>query len=333
MTKRDLVAAAGATVAVMGIVGIALIKSHFREAAAREVEVQRLAAVHGEAPDRIARARAAVEDESFIDSVDQAPLDRAFAELAPLRELNPAPAGLAQVDAELAMLQQRLHRRGAVRSLDAAYNAAEVNRWQDVQLALAAARVHVQSSADPNLVARLATLEERAAPFVQATAAITVARRALDTEHPDALAAEVAYDGALAQLRALSADVRTTLRAELTPLERQLTSKRARNHRAAARIQAERERAAARLLQCGTAPGISAWDGELFGAESFVERGAHDPSSIDVENCTVPQLSTSRNQCWLSTCDVRGTNAFGAMVLNRMQFEVQHGEIVAARRR
>lgn len=324
---------AGAAVVVIGVFAWAFVSTRERAAAARAVEEQRVAAVYAEAPDRIARARAVVADESFIESVDQSVLARAFAELVPLRNVTPAPPELAQVDAELAMLQQRLHRRGAVRSLDAAYNAAEVNRWSDVHLALAAARVHVQSSADANLAARLVTLEERAAPFVQATAAVTAARRALDSEHSDALAAELAYDGALAQLRGLRDDVRSAMRAELTPLERELSSKRARNHRAAARVQAERERAAARLLQCGTAPGLSGWDGELFGAELFVERGAHDPSSIDVENCTVPQLSTSRNQCWLSTCDVRGTNAFGATVLNRMLFEVRHGEIVAARRR
>lgn len=81
--------------------------------------------------------------------------------------------------------------------------------------------------------------------------------------------------------------------------------------------------------RCGAErPSLSVFEGELIGSESYVAQTAHDPDSIDVENCTPPALG---RQCWESTCDVRGRNAFGAMVLNRMTFVVVRGEVVDAR--
>ena len=89
------------------------------------------------------------------------------------------------------------------------------------------------------------------------------------------------------------------------------------------RVEADRRRAqeaedGAYAAACGKKPAIGGWDGELVGLESALQRTAHDPDSIDVENCTDPVL-TSRN-CWVSTCDVRGRNAFGAKVLQRKTF-------------
>jgi len=49
--------------------------------------------------------------------------------------------------------------------------------------------------------------------------------------------------------------------------------------------------------------------------ESKIEESAHDPDSIDVSNCTRPVLS--KDNCWVSTCDVRGKNAFGALTLQK----------------
>ncbi|HEX2880023.1 MAG TPA: hypothetical protein VHO25_10875, partial [Polyangiaceae bacterium] len=69
---------------------------------------------------------------------------------------------------------------------------------------------------------------------------------------------------------------------------------------------------------CGPKPVWSGWDGEIVGLESAIARSAHDPDSIDVENCTDPVLMTQR--CWRFTCEVRGNNAFGAKVLNVRTF-------------
>lgn len=63
-----------------------------------------------------------------------------------------------------------------------------------------------------------------------------------------------------------------------------------------------------------------------------MRRIANDPDSIDVEQCTQPSLAVNTQHCWLSTCSVLGRNGFGAMIRNRMQFEVQRGQVVSASR-
>lgn len=70
---------------------------------------------------------------------------------------------------------------------------------------------------------------------------------------------------------------------------------------------------------CGDPPQRSSWDGEIVGLESHIQQTAHDPDSIDVENCTIPQL-TSDKVCWLFTCQVRGKNMFGAKILLERSF-------------
>jgi hypothetical protein len=81
---------------------------------------------------------------------------------------------------------------------------------------------------------------------------------------------------------------------------------------------------AAPAARCGEAPKINAWDGELVGLEAMLKQTAHDPGSIDVEDCTPPELN--EKYCWLSVCKVRGRNAFGALVLNHTLFGYAHGE-------
>ena len=75
----------------------------------------------------------------------------------------------------------------------------------------------------------------------------------------------------------------------------------------------ERELAelAALKVLCGDAPvGCGGgWDGECIGAKSAFKRIAHDPDSVDVENCSTPVLT--RKHCWVSECTVRAKNAFG----------------------
>lgn len=78
--------------------------------------------------------------------------------------------------------------------------------------------------------------------------------------------------------------------------------------------------------QCGAAPKVSQWDGELVGLEAHIEETANDPDSIDVENCTEPRLH--KKLCWVSECSVRGKNAFGALILRRMQFAYARGSFV-----
>jgi hypothetical protein len=71
---------------------------------------------------------------------------------------------------------------------------------------------------------------------------------------------------------------------------------------------------------CGAQPKRSAWDGEIAEVTLTVRQVAHDPDSIDVKNCTPPLLS--KKDCWVTTCDVRGKNAFGAFVLSQRTFSI-----------
>ncbi len=69
---------------------------------------------------------------------------------------------------------------------------------------------------------------------------------------------------------------------------------------------------------CGDKPQRSGWDGEIVGLEAHIKQTANDPDSIDVENCTLPQLT--EKHCWVSTCNVRGKNAFNALILLRKTY-------------
>lgn len=84
------------------------------------------------------------------------------------------------------------------------------------------------------------------------------------------------------------------------------------------RAEEEDAKIAAYKELCGEKPEISSWDGEIIGLEAVIRRNAHDPSSIDVEKCSNPVLTL--NNCWVSTCNVRGKNAFGALILNRVTY-------------
>lgn len=76
------------------------------------------------------------------------------------------------------------------------------------------------------------------------------------------------------------------------------------------------------MAVCSREPYRSDWDGEYGTVESAVKRAAHDPSSIDVLNCT--QAVLYRDQCWVTTCEVRGKNAFGAKVLEQRRFSISN---------
>ncbi|MCA9563342.1 MAG: hypothetical protein KC561_07625 [Myxococcales bacterium] len=100
--------------------------------------------------------------------------------------------------------------------------------------------------------------------------------------------------------------------------------RRSRIERHVRRQREETERARAYRAFCGPRPERSGWDNGFREAERLLSRSAHDPGSIDVENCSPPTL-TSEN-CWETTCQVRGRNAFGAQVLNYYTFHMTTDE-------
>lgn len=102
---------------------------------------------------------------------------------------------------------------------------------------------------------------------------------------------------------------------------------RARAQAAAQKRKEEKAQAEAQTLAtvCGPKPTLGAWDGEVIGLERALRQTAHDPDSIDVENCTSPALT--RNRCWVTSCNVRGRNAFGGMILTRKRFAISSAGI------
>lgn len=91
---------------------------------------------------------------------------------------------------------------------------------------------------------------------------------------------------------------------------------------AAAEARREQEKAAAEayIALCGLEPTCGGWDGECVGIEGALKEVAHDPRSIDVENCSTPKLTA--DNCWVTTCSVRGKNAFGALVRSDKTFSI-----------
>ncbi len=79
--------------------------------------------------------------------------------------------------------------------------------------------------------------------------------------------------------------------------------------------------------RCGPVPDMGGGEAELAGAEDFIKRTAHDPSSVEVENCSPPVLTA--RACWLSTCDVRQNNEFGADTLVLYEFSVGRAGVLA----
>lgn len=136
----------------------------------------------------------------------------------------------------------------------------------------------------------------------------------------DALQRATALQGADASLRGLVTGFEPERKkAEVTAMKAGIAGavasvKAAENKRIAAE---EAAKAAAQAYQamCGEAPVLSPWDGELIGLESTIKETANDPDSIDVSKCTQPVLT--KDNCWLSTCNVRGKNGFGALILQR----------------
>lgn len=144
------------------------------------------------------------------------------------------------------------------------------------------------------------------------------------------LAADSEWDSALAKIaeaKKVNADFGNVIRngfepdklkAKVTSLKAGIASGVATEKRRLKKEEEQRAKDEAYAALCGPAPVVGAWDGELVGLERALKETANDPDSIDVENCTQPVLTKGR--CWMSTCNVRGKNAFGALILLRKTY-------------
>ena len=85
-------------------------------------------------------------------------------------------------------------------------------------------------------------------------------------------------------------------------------------------------RIAAEKIFYGEKPVRSAWDGSYREVERHLESAAHDPDSIDIENCTEPYKA---KEGWIVLCKYRGKNAFGGMVLNHNWFVIRQNRVIS----
>jgi hypothetical protein len=74
---------------------------------------------------------------------------------------------------------------------------------------------------------------------------------------------------------------------------------------------------------CGPAPERRAWNGIYMGLERAFKEIANDPDSIDFVSCT-ELAKKNPPACWITACDVRGKNIFGAKILRSMAFSKNH---------
>lgn len=216
--------------------------------------------------------------------------------------------------------------------LQRSQSAAEAAEWEQSRTAY----LHADRVAQAGVVPVEGYLE-RASPieraFETSWAAWTICDEATATatfEYLNALQAHDAYVRALARLEEIRAEDAAVC--EVSPAESTQSLLALRNQVAARASQLRRENQvnAAQQERCGPAPQVWGFRDTLPGAEEFERSRAHDPSSIRVEACEQPSLSSDRSRCWLTACTVRGKNAFGALVAHRAVFETVGGRILTA---
>lgn len=126
----------------------------------------------------------------------------------------------------------------------------------------------------------------------------------------------------VAELEATSSELRhyipsnLNLKNERKVIERELASAK----KKLAVVKNQEAFVAAYAATCGEKPLRSSWDGKIVEVKMALTYSAHDPDSIEVTDCTDPTMS--EENCWVTTCRVRGKNIFGALVLNENTFSI-----------
>lgn len=261
----------------------------------------RAAACRSSAPSTLQRARAQLEvgraasaESRFADAVALASQARAM--MQEVVALRPPVAGAAELDAAAEALRAQAEQSQLAVQAEAARVAAEARALESLDQVLAEATSLVRESPGDDVI----DYDRRLRALAQVLGAEPAAAR---------------------ERAARDIDRR------IAAIDRRRSGIRRQVERA------EQELAALALYRtlCGSEPPtLSAWDGELVGSERVLAENANDPDSIDVERCTTPVLT--RDDCWATTCQVRGRNAFGGLVLNHVRFSVAaHGRILSYR--
>lgn len=269
---------------------------------------------------------------SAIGEAREAEHQRELADARQAEELRSKQAAAVELLASAPSLVQRAreHVRLARVHFGAEEYSAATNEAVEAQSVIAPVE-HLANKIDGFIAVRndARAMVDAARPFVTAGKAYDDAQTHLGTEMPDILTYDAQLEADLDALREIAGAPRERLAKDIDSAIRAVEKKRASMRRAVKKAEHQRAERLALSMACGDQPPlIGGWDGELLGSESFLGRTAHDPRSIDVEHCTTPVLSA--RSCWITECDVRGKNAFGARVYDRMAFSVGRNGILGA---
>lgn len=247
---------------------------------------------------------------------------------------------LAQLPSKIASWRQRMN------DVNAPAGNGGVEAARDAASAIVAEATTYEKMLAPQVVPELAgaqtELQARAKSYVDWVSLLDNVRTVTEqtaagkasAQAAQWLAADTAYSAAssaLDQIQAADAATaahlpptfkpdaqRSTLEQLKKAIAPRVTSEKQRLEREAAQRKAQADKEAVYAAVCGEKPLVSSWDGEVVGLESSLRESANDPDSIDVEKCTDPKLTPTN--CWVVTCNVRGKNGFGALILLRKTY-------------
>jgi hypothetical protein len=197
-----------------------------------------------------------------------------------------------------------------------------------------------------NLEISIKSLEDLQSTYAAATEAMTATRNAdelvtkrewieaddlyakaieLWSTHPDLMSTIKMPDANGKQATPNPALEKVNVEAKRLRIAARVAGERARLEAARKREAKEEADQAAFAARCGAKPNCGGFHDECIGIENALKRTANDPSSIEVSHCIEPVLT--RDHCWVTTCDVRGKNGFGALILLRKQFSMSRQSI------
>jgi len=90
------------------------------------------------------------------------------------------------------------------------------------------------------------------------------------------------------------------------------------------KINTEAKEAAEKIFY-GIKPTQSGWDGSYTAVKRHLKTTMHNPDSLEFKGCTEV---FKQKEGWLVGCQFRGTNGFGAMVLNSKWFTIRQSQVV-----
>lgn len=87
------------------------------------------------------------------------------------------------------------------------------------------------------------------------------------------------------------------------------------------------QRAAPSSANIGPKPMPTLWDGTLTAVKHYMSEHAHDPKSVRWDGCTDARAT---EMGWITRCDYRARNGFGALVKQRTLFIIRDHEVISA---